>query len=162
MKKNISLIFTLFSLWSCSKSNDFTLQSFDTTVRQNSLSAKGAANTEIITTINGESHTLNLDQDFFYDLDEDEYVHLLQDYVVEFEMEQQFVTVRVFFDIMTNRDTNSIVDGLPDGLGGVLPTANTMTININGEETVVSVVDAIVDYPRVRYDDGQYSFDISL
>ena len=149
-------------LWSCSKSNDFTLQSFDTTVRQNSFSAKRVANTEIITTINGESHTLNLDQDFFYDLDEDEYVHLLQDYVVEFEMEQQFVTVRVFFDIMTNRDTNSIVDGLPDGLGGVLPTANTMTININGEETVVSVVDAIVDYPRVRYDDGQYSFDISL
>ena len=85
-----------------------------------------------------------------------------QDYLVEFEVDEQFVTVRVFFDIMTNRDNNTIVDGIPDGNGGLLPTANTMRINVNGEETTVSVLNATVDYPRVRFDDGQYSFDISL
>ena len=57
-------------------------------VRQNSASAKGQPNTEIVTTINGESYTLNLDEDFFYDLDEDEFVHLLQSYRVEFEVEE--------------------------------------------------------------------------
>lgn len=37
-----------------------------------------------------------------------------------------------------------------------------MTININGEITEVNVDDATVNYPTVRYDDGQYSFKISL
>lgn len=161
MKKLISLL-SLLALMSCSKESDFSIQSFDSTIRQTDASAKGQPNTEIVTTINGESYTLNLDRDFFYDQDEDEYVHLLQDYMVEFEVDEQFVTVRVFFDIMTNRDNNTIVDGIPDGNGGVLPTANTMRININGEDTIVSVLNATVDYPRVRFDDGQYSFDISL
>ena len=34
--------------------------------------------------------------------------------------------------------------------------------NINGEETIVSVIDANVNYPSVNFDNGQYSFDISL
>ena len=79
-----------------------------------------------------------------------------------FEVEETFVSVNVFFDIMTNRDNNTIVDGIPDGLGGILPTANTMTININGEETIVSVIDANVNYPSVNFDNGKYSFNISL
>ena len=160
--RKLLYLFILFFTISCSKDESFSIQSFDSTIRQTATSAKGRPNTEIITTINGERYTLNLDRDFFYDEDEDEFVHLQQDYLVEFEVDEQFVTVRVFFDIMTNRDNNTIVDGIPDGNGGLLPTANTMRINVNGEETTVSVLNATVDYPRVRFDDGQYSFDISL
>ena len=160
--KNTLYLFVFLIAISCSKEDNFSIRSFDSTIRQTESASKGRPNTEIVTTINGERYTLNLDRDFFYDEDEDEFVHLQQDYLVEFEVDEQFVTVRVFFDIMTNRDDNTIVDGIPDGNGGVLPTANTMRINVNGEETTVSVLNATVDYPRVRFDDGQYSFDISL
>ena len=164
MKKTFFALVSII-LISCSKNasnSDFELNTFNSSIRQSSSTGKSNSITEIITTINGTSHTLNLEEDFFYDENEDEYVHLLQQYRVEFEVEESFVSVIVFFDIMTNRDTNTIVDGIPDGLGGVLPTANTMTININGEDTVVSVVDATVNYPEVSYDDGKYSFNISL
>ena len=164
MKKTFFVLVSII-LISCSKNSsnsDFELNTFNSSIRQSSSTGKSNSITEIITTINGTSHTLNLEEDFFYDENEDEYVHLLQQYRVEFEVEESFVSVIVFFDIMTNRDTNTIVDGIPDGLGGVLPTANTMTININGEDTVVSVVDATVNYPEVSYDDGKYSFNISL
>lgn len=164
MKKTFFVLVSIM-LISCSKNSsnsDFELNTFNSSIRQSSSTGKSNSITEIITTINGTSHTLNLEEDFFYDENEDEYVHLIQQYRVEFEVEESFVSVIVFFDIMTNRDTSTIVDGIPDGLGGVLPTANTMTININGEDTVVSVVDATVNYPEVSYDDGKYSFNISL
>ena len=164
MKKTFFVLVSII-LISCSKNSsnsDFELNTFNSSIRQSSSTGKSNSITEIITTINGTSHTLNLEEDFFYDENEDEYVHLLQQYRVEFEVEESLVSVIVFFDIMTNRDTNTIVDGIPDGLGGVLPTANTMTININGEDTVVSVVDATLNYPEVSYDDGKYSFNISL
>ena len=163
--KNLFLLLVVTFLISCSDNSsesEFTLMTFNSSINQSTISGKLISNTEIVTTINGESHTLNLEEDFFYDEDEDEYVHLLQQYKVEFEVEETFVSVNVFFDIMTNRDNNTIVDGIPDGLGGILPTANTMTININGEETVINVIDAEVNYPYVNFDDGQYSFDISL
>lgn len=163
--KKIFLLLTLIFLISCSDNSlesVFTLETFNSSINQSIISGKSNTNTEIVTTINGVSHTLNLEEDFFYDENEDEYVHLLQQYRVEFEVEETFVSVNVFFDIMTNRDNNTIVDGIPDGLGGILPTANTMTININGEETIVSVLDANVNYPSVNFDNGQYSFDISL
>jgi len=161
MKKVLALCLVIF-LSACSKEGSFTLESFDSTVRQNSTSAKGQPNTEIVTTINGESYTLNLDEDFFYDLDEDEFVHLVQSYRVEFEVEETFVTVNVFFDIMTDRDNNRIVTSLPGGENGAIPIENRMTVNINGEETVVNVDNATVNYPRVSFDNGTYSFDISL
>ena len=163
--KNCILLFAITFLISCSDNSSagvFTLETFNTSINQIAITGKSISNTEIITTINGVSHTLNLEEDFFYDEDEDEFVHLLQQYRVEFEVEETFVSVNVFFDIMTNRDNNTIVDGIPDGLGGILPTANTMTININGEETIVSVIDANVNYPSVNFDNGKYSFNISL
>ena len=160
--KKTFLLFSLIFIVACSKEGNFTLESFDSTVRQNSASAKGQPNTEIVTTINGESYTLNLDEDFFYDLDEDEFVHLVQSYRVEFEVEETFVTVNVFFDIMTDRDNNRIVTSLPGGENGAIPIENRMTVIINGEETVVNVDNATVNYPRVSFDNGTYSFDISL
>lgn len=160
--KKLIILSSFLILTACSKGGTFNLESFDSVVRQSSTSSKGMPNTEIVTTINGVSHTLNLEQDLFYDLDEDEYVHLLQQYRVEFEVEETFVTVVVFFDVLTDRDNNTVVTNLPDGVGGFIPVENTMTININGEMTEVNVDDATVNYPRVRYDDGQYSFDISL
>ena len=161
--RKIFALSLMILLSACSKEGSFTLESFDSTVRQNSASAKGQPNTEIVTTINGESYTLNLDEDFFYDLDEDEFVHLLQSYRVEFEVEETSVTVNVFFDILTDdRDNNRIVTSLPGGENGAIPVENRMTVNINGEETVVNVDNATVNYPRVRFDNGTYSFDISL
>ena len=160
--KKTFLLFSLIFIVACSKEGNFTLESFDSTVRQSSASAKGQPNTEIVTTINGESYTLNLDEDFFYDLDEDEFVHLVQSYRVEFEVEETFVTVNVFFDIMTDRDNNRIVTSLPGGENGAIPIENRMTVIINGEETVVNVDNATVNYPRVSFDNGTYSFDISL
>ena len=77
MKKILALCFVIM-LTACSKEGSFNLESFDSTVRQNSASAKGQPNTEIVTTINGESYTLNLEEDFFYDLDEDVFVHLVK------------------------------------------------------------------------------------
>lgn len=160
--KRIFFLFSLIFITACSKGGSFTLESFDSTVRQNSALSKGQPNTEIVTTINGESYTLNLDEDFFYDLDEDEFVHLVQSYRVEFEVEETFVTVNVFFDIMTDRDNNRIVTSLPGGENGAIPIVNKMTVNINGEETEVNVDNATVNYPRVSFDNGTYSFNISL
>ncbi|MCH1417054.1 MAG: hypothetical protein L7U68_00725 [Flavobacteriaceae bacterium] len=122
----------------------------------------GTPNTEIVTTINGVSHTLNLEEDLFYDLDEDEFVHLLQNYRVEFEVEDTTVAVIVFFDILTDRDNNTVVTSLPSGENGPLAVENKMTININGEVTEVNVDNATVNYPNVSFDNGQYSFNISL
>lgn len=160
--KKIFFSLSLILISACSKGGSFTLESFDSTVRQNSASSKGQPNTEIVTTINGESYTLNLDEDFFYDLDEDEFVHLVQSYRVEFEVEETFVTVNVFFDIMTDRDNNRIVTSLPGGENGAIPIENKITVSINGEETEVNVDNATVNYPRVSFDNGTYSFNISL
>ncbi|MGB1449404.1 MAG: hypothetical protein ACPG8F_06130 [Flavobacteriaceae bacterium] len=160
--KKLMLLCSLILLIACSKEGSFTLETFDSVVRQSSSSSKGMPNTEIVTTINGVSHTLNLEQDLFYDLDEDEFVHLLQQYRVEFEVEDTAVSVVVFFDVLTDRENNTVVTNLPDGQGGFIPVENKMTININGEMTEVNVENATVNYPRVRFDDGQYSFDISL
>lgn len=146
----------------CSKGGTFHLESFDSIVRQTASSSKGMPNTEIVTTINGVSHTLNLEEDLFYDLDEDEFVHLLQNYRVEFEVEDTSVSVIVFFDILIDRDNNTVVTSLAGGENGALPVENKMTININGEITEVNIDNAIVNYPNVRFDDGQYSFNISL
>lgn len=146
----------------CSKGGNFSLESFDSVVRQNSTVAKGKPTTEIITTINGVSHTLNLEEDLFYDLDEDEFVHLLQQYRVEFEVDDTVVSVVVFFDVLTDRDNNTVVTSLPGGANGPLAVENKMTIDINGEIIEVNVDNANVNYPNVRYDDGEYSFDISL
>lgn len=77
MKKFIPICFLLFVV-SCSKSEVFTLQSFNSHIRQTPTSAKGLPSTEIVTTINGVAHTLNLTDDLFYDLDEDEFVHLFK------------------------------------------------------------------------------------
>ena len=62
---------------------------------------------------------------------------------------------------MTDRDNNRIVTSLPGGENGAIPIENRMTVNINGEETVVNV-DNARNYPRVSFDNGTYSFDISL
>ena len=162
MVRKLFLLCSLILVTACSKSGSFNLESFDSVVRQTSSSSKGRPNTEIITTINGVSHTLNLEEDLFYDLDEDEFVHLLQQYRIEFEVEETTVSVVVFFDILTDRDNNTVVTSLPGGENGAIPVENKMTININGEITEVNVDDATVNYPNVRYDDGQYSFNISL
>ncbi len=160
--RKLFLLCSLILVTACSKSGSFNLESFDSVVRQSPSSSKGLPNTEIITTINGVSHTLNLEENLFYDLDEDEFVHLLQQYRVEFEVEETTVSVVVFFDILTDRDNNTVVTSLPGGENGAIPVENKMTININGEITEVNVDDATVNYPNVRYDDGQYSFNISL
>ncbi len=160
--KKIFLLCSLILITACSKDASFNLASFDSVVRQSTSSSKGQPNTEIITTINGVSHTLNLEEDLFYDLDEDEFVHLLQQYRVEFEVEETMVSVVVFFDILTDRDNNTVVTSLPGGENGAIPVENRMTININGEITEVNVDNATVNYPNVRFDDGKYSFDISL
>lgn len=160
--RKLLILCSLILITACSKGGSFKLESFDSVVRQTALSSKGMPNTEIITTINGVSHTLNLEEDLFYDLDEDEFVHLLQNYRVEFEVENTMISVMIFFDILTDRDNNAVVTSLPGGENGPLPVENKMTININGEVTEVGVDNATVDYPNVRFDDGQYSFDISL
>lgn len=160
--RKLFLLCSLILITSCSKDGSFNLASFDSVVRQSTTSSKGQPNTEIITTINGVSHTLNLEEDLFYDLDEDEFVHLLQQYRVEFEVEETMVSVVVFFDILTDRDNNTVVTSLPGGENGAIPVENRMTININGEITEVNVDNATVNYPNVRFDDGKYSFDISL
>ena len=58
---------------------------------------------------------MNLDQDLFYDLGEDEFIHLLQNYCVEFEVDQEFITVIVFFDILTDQNLNQTVTCLESG-----------------------------------------------
>ena len=161
MKKIITVCLLLFYV-SCSKSEGFTLQSFDSQIRQTLASAKGLPSTEIVTTINGVAHTLNLTEDLFYDLDEDEYVHLLQNYSVEFEVDDTFINVQVFFNILTDRENNAVVTRLPSGTRTDIAVENTMQININGETTVVNIDEAVVNFPNVRFDDGKYSFDISL
>ena len=160
--KKLLILCSLILVTACSKGGAFNLESFDSVVRQTASSSKGRPNTEIVTTINGVSHTLNLEEDLFYDLDEDEFVHLLQNYRVEFEVEETTVSVIVFFDILTDRDNNTVVTSLPGGENGPIPVENKMTININGEVTEVNVDNATVNYPNVRFDNGQYSFDISL
>lgn len=160
--KKFLFICLLFATLSCSKSDGFTLRSFDSQIRQSPSSAKGLPNTEIVTTINGEEHTLNLTEDLFYDLDEDEYVHLLQNYSVEFEVDETFISVQVFFNILTDRENNRVVTLLPNGNGTDIAVENTMQIDINGESTMVNVDEAIVNYPNVRFDNGKFSFNISL
>ena len=160
--KKLFILCSLMVMTACSKGGTFNLESFDSIVRQTASTSKGMPNTEIVTTINGVSHTLNLEEDLFYDLDEDEFVHLLQNYRVEFEVEDTSVSVIVFFDILTDRDNNTVVTSLAGGENGALPVENKMTININGEITEVNIDNAIVNYPNVRFDDGQYSFNISL
>ncbi len=160
--KKLFFLCSLILMTACSKSESFNLTSFDSVVRQTSSTSKARPNTEIITTINGVSHSLNLEEDLFYDLDEDEFVHLLQQYRVAFEVEETMVSVVVFFDILTDRDNNTVVTSLPGGENGALPVENKMTINVNGEITEVNVDNATVNYPNVRFDDGTYSFDISL
>ena len=54
------------------------------------------------------------------------------------------------------------VTSLPGGENGPIPVENKMTINVNGEVTEVNVDNATVNYPNVRFDNGQYSFNISL
>ena len=135
--RKLLILCSLILITACSKGGSFKLESFDSVVRQTALSSKGMPNTEIITTINGVSHTLNLEEDLFYDLDEDEFVHLLQNYRVEFEVEDTMVSV-ISFDILTDRDNNTVVTSLPGGRMG-LPVENKMTININGEVTEVNV-----------------------
>ncbi len=164
LMKNLILFCSLILITACSKSETaFNLESFDAVVKQTSYSSKGAPKTEIITTINGVSHTLTLDEDLFYDLDEDEFVHLMQQYSVEFEVEGTMVQVAVFFDILTDRDNDSVVTSLPEGEDGKpLLVENIMTIYINGEITEVNVDNATVNYPNVSFDDSKYSFDISL
>ena len=59
--KKIFLLCSLILITACSKDASFNLASFDSVVRQSTSSSKGQPNTEIITTINGVSHTLNLE-----------------------------------------------------------------------------------------------------
>lgn len=154
---------TFLALIGCSKEESFTLESFSSRIVQTDTTSKKAAQTQIVTTINGESHTLNLDQDLFYDLGEDEFIHLLQNYRVEFEVDQEFITVIVFFDILTDQNLNQTVTCLESGDDSPCISAeNTMTININGEETVVNVDAATVDGLDVSYCDGKFAFDISV
>lgn len=159
---NLLILCNLILATTCSKGGTFNLESFDSVVRQTASSSKGMPYTEIVTTINDVSHTLNLEEDLFYDLDEDEFIHFLQNYRVEFEVEDTTVAVIVFFDILTDRDNNTVVTSLPDGENGPLVVENKMTININGEVTEVNVDNATVNYPNVSFDNGQYSFNISL
>jgi hypothetical protein len=119
-------------------------------------------NTEIVTTITGASHSLNLEEDLFYDLNKDEFVHLLQNYRAQFELENTMVSVIVFFDILIDRDNYAVVTSLTGGENDPIPVENRMTININDEITEVNVDSATVNYPNVRFDNGQYSFNISL
>ena len=80
--KKLLILCSLIFVTACSKEGTFNLESFDSVVRQTASRSKGRPNTEIVTTINGVSHTLNLEEDLFYDLGEDEFVHLLQNYRV--------------------------------------------------------------------------------
>lgn len=107
-------------------------------------------------------HSLNLEEDLFYDLNKDEFVHLLQNYRVQFELENTTVSVIVFIDILIDRDNYAVVTSLTGGENGSIPVENRMTININDEITEVNVDSATVNYPNVRFDNGQYSFNISL
>lgn len=61
MKKIITVCLLLFIV-SCGKSEGFTLQSFDSQIRQTLASAKGLPSTEIVTTINGETTVVNIDE----------------------------------------------------------------------------------------------------
>ena len=157
------LLGAFLALIGCSKGDSFTLESFSSRIVQTDTTSKKAAQTQIVTTINGESHTLNLDQDLFYDLGEDEFIHLLQNYRVEFEVEQEFITVIVFFDILTDQSLNQTVTCLESAADSpCIPVTNTMTININGEETIVNVDAATVNGFYVSYNDGKFAFDISI
>lgn len=127
----MGIVNRFFFVTACSKEGTFNLESFDSVVRQTISSSKGRPNTEIVTTINSVSHTLNLEEDLFYDLDEDEFVHLLQNYRVEFQVEDTSVAVIVFFDILTDRENNTFVTSLPGGENSPLAEENKMTININ-------------------------------
>lgn len=162
--KTAPYLFLSLLLMACSKSETFNLRSFNSQIIQSPITSKSARpQTEIITTINGESHSLTLEEDLFYDLGEDEYIHLLQGYEDAFEVAEQFVSIRVFFDILTDQNQNKTVSCLPTGDDQpCIPVTNRMTININGEETEINVDAAQVDGYRVRYDDGTYAFDISI
>ena len=94
---------------------------------------------------------------------EDEFIHLLQNYRVEFEVDQELITVIVFFDILTDQNLNQTVTCLESGDDSpYISVKNTMTININGEETVVNADAATVDGLDVSYSDGKFAFDISI
>ena len=88
---------------------------------------------------------------------------MLQNYRVEFEVEQEFITVIVFFDILTDQSLNQTVTCLESAADSpCIPVTNTMTININGEETIVNVDAATVNGFDVSYNDGKFAFDISI
>lgn len=73
-------------------------------------------------------------------------------------MEDTSVAVIVFFDILTDRDNNTVVTSLPGRENGPRPVENKMTININGEVTEVNVDNATVNYPNVSFDNGAIFF----
>jgi hypothetical protein len=66
--KKIFVLLTLTFLISCSDNSSesvFTLETFNSSINQSIISGKSNTNTEIVTTINGVIHTLNLEEDFF-------------------------------------------------------------------------------------------------
>lgn len=66
--KNLCLLLTLTFLISCSENSSesvFTLETFNSSINQSIISGISNSNTEIVTTINGVSHMLNLEEDFF-------------------------------------------------------------------------------------------------